>query len=501
MARSSSTACRPIWSGAACLARLGPVRLGEACGPSSWTDAALRESGHLIVVCSPLSPRSARMDEEIARFRALGRAERIRALLVDGEPRTALPPALLELAPPVTDIRPAPGQDHRHMLRAALLELVAGVLGLDHAVLRRSDEARAASRLRWATVASLVAALLCLGLALLAGIGWRRAEEELRATHARRLAAEAQAALAQTPFSPGMAAPRSALAALLALKSLGTEALPEGDAALRRALWRLADPPLEAHVAEGELLVALAPAGRSLLVAGKGEDAGSRTVRRYQVASGEWMEDGVMPAPTPRSRASPYETAGPGSGEEVLTESEDGTLQLLVDDRPPDGDAWALASYRVVRAADQRTLWRLPHDWRLRFAAFSPDGGYLVTVTSEVGEASAGADVRLPGSTIRVFDLAHRRLLTEVSLAQQGIAALALSPDRSWLATESRTTDGLLVRLWPLWPDTLRAEACRRLPRDLCPRNGRRSSARRTSTPSAPAGLPAAGRSPGTVPA
>ena len=130
------------------LARLGPVRLGEASGPSSWTDAALRESEHLIVVCSTLSPRSARVAEEIARFRALGRAKRIHALLVDGEPRTALPPALLELAPPVTDIRPAPGQDHRHMLRAALLELVAGVLGLDHAVLRRSDEARAASRCR-----------------------------------------------------------------------------------------------------------------------------------------------------------------------------------------------------------------------------------------------------------------------------------------------------------------------------------------------------------------
>ena len=91
-------------------------------------------------------------------------------------------------------------------------------------------------------------------------------------------------------------------------------------------------------------------------------------------------------------------------------------------------------------------------------------------MTGEVSkDASDAAATKLPGSTIRVFDLGQRRLVTDVSLAQEGIAALALSPDRTWLATQSPGVDGPLVRLWPLWPAILRTEMCHRLSRNLSP--------------------------------
>ena len=49
-------------------------------------DDALRASRFLIVVCSPRAARSQSVNEEILRFKKLGREDRILCLIVDGDP-------------------------------------------------------------------------------------------------------------------------------------------------------------------------------------------------------------------------------------------------------------------------------------------------------------------------------------------------------------------------------------------------------------------------------
>src|SRR5262245_37370164 len=56
---------------------------------------ALKASRFLIVVCSPYTPRSQWVEREIAIFHELGRADRVLALLTEGEPNDSFPAALL----------------------------------------------------------------------------------------------------------------------------------------------------------------------------------------------------------------------------------------------------------------------------------------------------------------------------------------------------------------------------------------------------------------------
>src|SRR5262245_58221788 len=60
-------------------------------------ETALRESRFLVVVCSPRTPQSIWVNREVEQFRALGRGDRILALLVEGEPYEAFPAALREI--------------------------------------------------------------------------------------------------------------------------------------------------------------------------------------------------------------------------------------------------------------------------------------------------------------------------------------------------------------------------------------------------------------------
>src|SRR5262245_48302676 len=71
---------------------------------STQTLAALEASQFLIVICSPNASQSLYVNEEIRRFKALGRAERIIPVIVDGDPgdpsRDCFPEALrLKLGP------------------------------------------------------------------------------------------------------------------------------------------------------------------------------------------------------------------------------------------------------------------------------------------------------------------------------------------------------------------------------------------------------------------
>lgn len=125
---------------------------------------ALLESRYLIVVCSPAAAASRWVNDEIRRFRSMGRADRILALIVAGEPHATdpamecLPPALREgdNEPIAADLRK--GCDSPFVART---KLVSGLMGvrLDE-LLRRERRRQLQRRLSWI---SGVLAVLVLG--------------------------------------------------------------------------------------------------------------------------------------------------------------------------------------------------------------------------------------------------------------------------------------------------------------------------------------------------
>ena len=75
-------------------ARLFPIfrdreELPVSADLGSNINEALGESRYLIVICSPRSAQSRWVDEEIKTYKKLGREDRIRALIVDGEPNAS----------------------------------------------------------------------------------------------------------------------------------------------------------------------------------------------------------------------------------------------------------------------------------------------------------------------------------------------------------------------------------------------------------------------------
>ena len=141
-------------------ARLFPVfrdreELAGAVNLSARIETALTESRNLIVVCSPRSATSHWVNEELRMFARLGRADRVFALIVDGEPHATdgeqecLPRALRFAPGPNGE----PGDQPADYLAAdaraegdgkknALLKLVAGLIDADYDKLKRRDQER-----------------------------------------------------------------------------------------------------------------------------------------------------------------------------------------------------------------------------------------------------------------------------------------------------------------------------------------------------------------------
>ncbi|MEJ2535020.1 MAG: toll/interleukin-1 receptor domain-containing protein [Gammaproteobacteria bacterium] len=172
-------------SGAAHPAHLRPVfrdreELSSSSDLSETLLRALRNSEHLIVVCSPAAAASRWVNEEVRRYRDLGRADRILCMVVDGDPakpESCYPPALFEglkkpLEPLAADPRPwADGK------RLALLKLVAGMLGVGLDELRRRDLQRQRRR-RLAIGLAVVLAAALLVLAATSRLAERQAREK-----------------------------------------------------------------------------------------------------------------------------------------------------------------------------------------------------------------------------------------------------------------------------------------------------------------------------------
>ncbi|NIW23860.1 MAG: tetratricopeptide repeat protein, partial [Gammaproteobacteria bacterium] len=177
---------------------------------------SLRASACQIVICSPRAAKSRWTNEEIMAFKRLGKANRIFALIVDGEPGASENPetAELECFPPaliyelgedneLSDVRSEPiaadarpGKDPR---QAAKLKLLAGMLGVGYDDLRQREVQRRQRRLMVLATASLVGMAITSGLAVTAYLARLEAEEQ------RRIAEiEAETARQTTQFMVGL---------------------------------------------------------------------------------------------------------------------------------------------------------------------------------------------------------------------------------------------------------------------------------------------------------
>lgn len=121
----------------------------------------LAASETLIVICSPAAAASRWVDEEIGYFQALGRGDRILALIVAGDPESRDPaqhcfPQALRFTQDGSPGNPLAADVRRYAdgRRLALLKLVAGMLGIRLDELRRRDaQARLRRRFGWSATA------------------------------------------------------------------------------------------------------------------------------------------------------------------------------------------------------------------------------------------------------------------------------------------------------------------------------------------------------------
>ena len=436
--------------------------LSASADLSQRIDEALADTRFLIVVCSPRTPESRWVNEEVKRFQAQGRAERLFALLIEGEPGQSFPPALRDLEPLAADVRPVGGES----LADSQEDRAAQTTGRRaRGTLRRSATSRrgaCARRLRRLAGGAALLALTFLGLSLFAWQQWQRAETELRIARAQNLAAQAQIAYVTIPTTDAFETAVPERGVLLALESLTAYPTVEGDLVLRAGLRKLGGPPLEVPIEEGANLTSVGPQGSWILLQTEG---GSRI---FDVVENKYRDANPTETLT-RTHPSAYASTDSAGGidQNVRSRSPDGQLYLL-DSEEGQGE-WAFASAAIHRVSDGKKLALLPHEWPLQFAAFSPDTRWLVTVTGQAStDASDPSATALVGSTVRVWEVPSGRKITEVSLAHDGgIGQAVLSPDGDWLATMSETPSGRVVRLWPLWPELLRTEACKRLTRNL----------------------------------
>jgi len=157
------------------------------------TDATLVSSQFMIVLCSPNAARSQYVNEEIRRFKALGRGDRVIPLIIAGEPgdpnEECFPPALrfkLNSDGTVGDVPEEPiAADARSQgdgKDIARIKLIAGLLGVRFdEIVRRAERARKRRNRFWAALAGgiLFLAVTATGSAVYAYTKLIESEENL----------------------------------------------------------------------------------------------------------------------------------------------------------------------------------------------------------------------------------------------------------------------------------------------------------------------------------
>jgi tetratricopeptide (TPR) repeat protein len=137
------------------------------------TLAALQASQFLIVICSPNAAKSHYVNEEVRRFKAMGRAERVIAIIVDGGPSDGeqeyFPPAVRfqvgadgAIVHERDDPIAADARREGDGKQLALQKVVAASIGVPLDDLRKRDAIADNRRIKWVTAAAAVFAALAL---------------------------------------------------------------------------------------------------------------------------------------------------------------------------------------------------------------------------------------------------------------------------------------------------------------------------------------------------
>jgi len=183
--------------------RLAPIfrdreELASSSDLSSEIENALTSSESLIVICSPAAARSRWVNEEIVRFRSLGRSERVFCFLI-GDPEVSFPDALNQELPvlvsqslPPAEPLAADARKHGDGRRVATLKVIAGLLNIAYDEIRQRDAVRRQKRLLVVAFTALIGMTLAVGLASWALIAERDAQQarvraELEAAQAKEV--------------------------------------------------------------------------------------------------------------------------------------------------------------------------------------------------------------------------------------------------------------------------------------------------------------------------
>jgi WD40 repeat protein len=330
---------------------------------------ALADSQCLIAVCSPKAARSEYVNQEILEFKRLGRADRIHALIVDGQPHASkvfgderqecLPGALrfaLDERGGLSD-RPAaevlapdarPGKDGR---TRALIKLISGLLHIDFDALYRRERRR--RQRRWAVASTMVSAVIT----TFAALGWLSYENSRKADQERlRNAHEAYATdLALAEESRHSGDPAKAIELL-------SKQRPQGAAYdvrefAWRFLWRLYDSHRHVIFVSGATTgLDISPDGKTLAVTN-----GTSLVTLWDIETG--LEVGRINDPTSGRLDAAIFVAG---GARIATGG-GGRLQLWERDTlrafgtPIEANLKGALSRdrRTLLAADAKGQWRL----------------------------------------------------------------------------------------------------------------------------------------------
>tara|TARA_B100001248_G_scaffold94638_1_gene70231 strand:+ start:4148 stop:6460 length:2313 start_codon:yes stop_codon:yes gene_type:complete len=178
-------------------------------------EQALHDSSHLIVLCSPHAVKSRWVNEEIRMFKAMGKADRVLCLVLDGEPmaedvkndpgKECLPLAArrrIDAKGEITNQIHEPGaadlREDADGEKDGLLKVIAGLLGIGLDELKQRDMLARQRRLAWVATTSTTLALSAIGLSVYAFYQQQQASLARASAVSERQAAEEELAKTQT---------------------------------------------------------------------------------------------------------------------------------------------------------------------------------------------------------------------------------------------------------------------------------------------------------------
>jgi WD40 repeat protein len=436
-------------------ARLTPVfrdreELASSGDLSREIRDALRQSRFLIVVCSPRAAVSRWVDEEIKAFKAIGRADRVLAFIVDGEPHGSDRPdeGLLEAFPralrfdvdadgAITSTPAEPlAADARQQgdgRPGALLKLLAGMLQVGFDDLRHREKRRRRRRMLGIGLAAAAATVAL-------GTGWMNRQNAIRRQEtinaAQRLAGESLQAAGLPGTDPSSGA-------LLAVESLRKAATPDGVSAAVASLALVPRRLAELHAGGSVTHLAFSADNKTLVSASEDQVRVWDLVTRRQVSG-----------------------LTAGGFVSALAVSPDGTLIasatigsiVRVWDRRSGAERVRLEHGDTVESVSFDALGRIVTEHKGRRRMWNAQRGTPLDVASAeeppapspngVNAASLGGgsrwQLKMSGTTVSVVDRVTGREVGRL-LANGWATSAAASPDGRRLAAGD---DDGVVRVW-----------------------------------------------------